>query len=138
MTTVPFHIVDVFAEHKYAGNQLAVFRNARGLSSEDMQKIAKEMGFSETTFVLSDAEREGGYDVRIFTPTAEVPFAGHPTLGTAYIIRQEIVRTPVQAVTLNLQVGQIPVRFDPQGDGRPDHPASPHGEGKRAPLHQVS
>ncbi len=118
MTTVPFHIVDVFAEHKYAGNQLAVFRNARGLSSEDMQKIAKEMGFSETTFVLSDAEREGGYDVRIFTPTAEVPFAGHPTLGTAYIIRQEIVRTPVQAVTLNLQVGQIPVRFDPQGDGR--------------------
>ena len=118
MTAVSFHIVDVFAEHKYAGNQLAVFRNARGLPGDEMQKIAKEMGFSETTFVLSDAERDGGYDVRIFTLAAEVPFAGHPTLGTAYIIRQEIVHKPVQAVNLNLQVGQIPVRFDRQSDGR--------------------
>lgn len=118
MTAVPFHIVDVFAEQKYAGNQLAVFRNARGLSSDEMQKIAKEMGFSETTFLPSDAQRDGGYDVRIFTPTAEVPFAGHPTLGTAYIIRQEIVRRPVEQVNLNLKVGQIPVRFDSQADGR--------------------
>jgi trans-2,3-dihydro-3-hydroxyanthranilate isomerase len=75
------------------------------------------MGFSETTFILSDAERDGGYDVRIFTPAAEVPFAGHPTLGTAYIIQQEIVRKPVHAVNLNLKVGQIPVRFDRRSDG---------------------
>jgi trans-2,3-dihydro-3-hydroxyanthranilate isomerase len=111
MATIPFSIVDVFAEEKYAGNQLAVFRNAQGLSSEQMQRIAREMNFSETTFVLSDAPRDGGYDVRIFTPAAEVPFAGHPTLGTAHVIRQEIIRTPVEQVTLNLKVGQIPVSF---------------------------
>ena len=83
-----------------------------------MQKIAWEMNFSETTFIPSDAQRDGGYDVRIFTPAAEVPFAGHPTLGTAYIIRQEILRKPVEQVNLNLKVGQIPVRFDRQADGR--------------------
>src|SRR4030042_2345154 len=111
MAAVPFSIVDVFAEEKYAGNQLAVVRNAQGLSSEQMQKIAREMNFSETTFVLSDAPRDDGYDVRIFTPAAEVPFAGHPTLGTAWVIRQEIVHSPVEQVKLNLQVGQIPVTF---------------------------
>ncbi len=112
MTAVPFHMVDVFAEHKYAGNQLAVFRSAGGLSDDEMQKIAREINFSETTFILSDTERDGGYDVRIFTPAAEVPFAGHPTLGTAYVLRQEIIRRSVQHVNLNLKVGQIPVRFD--------------------------
>lgn len=112
-----FYIVDVFAEQKYAGNQLAVFRNARGLCAEKMQKIAREMNFSETTFILSDTEREGGYDVRIFTPAAEVPFAGHPTLGTASVIRQEIIAQPVPRVLLNLQVGQIPVAFEPQSEG---------------------
>jgi len=118
MTAVPFDIVDVFAEQKYAGNQLAVFRHARGLSSDEMQKITREMNFSETTFIPSDVERNGGYDVRIFTPGAEVPFAGHPTLGTAYIIRQKIVREPVHQVNLNLRIGQIPVRFDRVSDGR--------------------
>jgi trans-2,3-dihydro-3-hydroxyanthranilate isomerase len=118
MAAIPFNIVDVFAEEKYAGNQLAVFRNARGLADDEMQKIAREMNFSETTFVLSDTEREGGYDVRIFTPAAEVPFAGHPTLGTAHVIRQEIVKKPVEQVNLNLKVGQIPVRFDRQANAR--------------------
>ncbi len=117
MASTPFHIVDVFAEQKYAGNQLAVFRNAGGLSSDMMQKLAKEMGFSETTFILSDRERDGGYDVRIFTSAAELPFAGHPTLGTAHMIRHDIIRKPVQRVTLNLQVGQIPVAFEPQAKG---------------------
>jgi trans-2,3-dihydro-3-hydroxyanthranilate isomerase len=117
MASTPFHIVDVFAEQKYAGNQLAVFRNAAGLSSDTMQKLAQEMGFSETTFILSDTARDGGYDVRIFTPAAEVPFAGHPTLGTAYIIRREIVQKPVPRVTLNLKVGQIPVAFERQAEG---------------------
>ncbi len=118
MPGIPFNIVDVFAEQKYAGNQLAVFRNAQGLTDEHMQKIAKEMGFSETTFIPSDTERDGGYDVRIFTPAAEVPFAGHPTLGTAYVIRQKIIGRPVQRVSLNLKVGQIPVSFDRLSDGR--------------------
>ena len=69
------------------------------------------MNYSETTFILADEARNGGYDVRIFTPGAEVPFAGHPTLGTAYIIQQEILRQPVEQIRLNLQVGQIPVTF---------------------------
>jgi len=117
MASIPFHIVDVFAEQKYAGNQLAVFRNAGGLSSDTMQKLAQEMGFSETTFILSNAKHNGGYDVRIFTSAAELPFAGHPTLGTAYIIRQAILQKPVPRVTLNLKVGQIPVAFERQADG---------------------
>jgi len=116
MATIPFHIVDVFAERKYAGNQLAVCRSAGALSGETMQKIAKEMGFSETTFILSETPREGGYDVRIFTPGAEVPFAGHPTLGTAFVIRNEIIRKPAERVNLNLKVGQIPVSFARAGE----------------------
>ncbi|MHC4520505.1 MAG: PhzF family phenazine biosynthesis protein [Planctomycetota bacterium] len=117
MKPLTFYIVDVFAEAKYAGNQLAVFRSVQGLSENDMQKIAGEMHFSETTFILSDTERDGGYDVRIFTPAREVPFAGHPTLGTAYVIRDAILRRPVERVNLNLGVGQIPVSFEPGDHG---------------------
>ena len=106
-----FYIVDVFAEKKYAGNQLAVFRDAGGMSDSEMQDLAKEMNYSETTFILSEEEKNGGYDVRIFTPDAEVPFAGHPTLGTACVIQREIIGKPVADVTLNLNVGQIPVTF---------------------------
>lgn len=109
--THPFFILDVFAEVKYAGNQLAVVLNGDEFSSEDMLRIAREMHFSETTFVMSRQERNGGYDVRIFTPGAEVPFAGHPTLGTAYLIRQEIIGKAVESLRLNLPVGQIPVSF---------------------------
>ena len=115
MKPLTFYIVDVFVEARYAGNQLAVFRDARELSDEQMQSFTREMNFSETTFILADAEREGGYDVRIFTPAAEVPFAGHPTLGTAYVIREEIIGQPVEQVNLNLKVGQIPVTFKQQG-----------------------
>ncbi len=104
-----FVIVDVFAEKKYAGNQLAVFKDARDISDEEMKLFAKEMNFSETTFILSDKEHKGGYDVRIFTPAEEIPFAGHPTLGTAFVIQQEIIRRPVEKVILNLRIGQIPV-----------------------------
>ena len=107
-----FYIVDVFAEQKYSGNQLAVFRNAAGLSADEMQAIAREMHFSETTFILSDEPHDGGYDVRIFTPGAELPFAGHPTLGTAYVIQQEIIGQPVEQVVLNLEVEPIPVTFE--------------------------
>lgn len=109
MPKLTFHIVDVFAEEKYAGNQLAVVQDAQGLSASEMQKIAKEMHYSETSFILSDKKRQGGYDVRIFTPEKELAFAGHPTLGTAYIILQEIVKKQVNKVILNLKVGQITV-----------------------------
>jgi trans-2,3-dihydro-3-hydroxyanthranilate isomerase len=108
-------IVDVFAEQQYSGNQLAVFRNAAEFTSEEMQAIAREMHFSETTFVLSDAPRDGGYDVRIFTPEAELSFAGHPTLGTASVIQREIIGQPVEHIVLNLGVGPIPVTFDSEG-----------------------
>jgi trans-2,3-dihydro-3-hydroxyanthranilate isomerase len=104
-----FYIVDVFAVEKYTGNQLAVFTDAGSLSDAQMQRIAKEMNYSETTFIPSSQMRSGGYDVRIFTPEQELPFAGHPTLGTAYIIQQQIVQNPIERVILNLKVGQIPV-----------------------------
>ncbi len=111
----PIYIVDVFAENKYVGNQLAVVRNAAGLSDIEMLKITREFKFSEATFILSDEMKNGGYDVRIFTPQAEVPFAGHPTLGTAYIIQSEIIGKPVEKVILNLKIGQIPVTFTYKG-----------------------
>ncbi|MBN1225021.1 MAG: PhzF family phenazine biosynthesis protein [Candidatus Aminicenantes bacterium] len=112
MNNYVFYIVDVFAEKKYAGNQLAVFRSACGLTTSEMQRFAKEMNYSETTFILNESERSGSYDVRIFTPAEEIPFAGHPTLGTAFIIQQEILQKPVEKVVLNLKVGQIPVSLN--------------------------
>ena len=106
-----FYIVDVFAEEKYAGNQLAVIRGAARLSDETMQALAREMNYSETTFILRDTPTNGGFDVRIFTPVEELLFAGHPTLGTAYVIQREIIGEPVENVNLNLGVGQIPVKI---------------------------
>ncbi len=115
MSRFSFYIVDVFAERKYAGNQLAVFLGAQALSDREMQDIAREINFSETTFILSDIQQNGGYAVRIFTPGEEVPFAGHPTLGTAHVIRNEIARDAVDRIVLNLKVGQIPVTFGKDG-----------------------
>jgi len=111
-----FYIVDVFAESKYAGNQLAVFCGAgvAELSEAQMLMIAREINYSETTFVRSTEPQNGGYDVRIFTPKQELPFAGHPTLGTAFVLQQEIINKPVEQVILNLAVGQIPVTFNYQ------------------------
>ena len=108
MSNLSFYLVDVFAETKYVGNQLAVFPHSQDLSTAQMQQIAKELNFSETTFVLGGSDR-AGYDVRIFTPAQELPFAGHPTLGTAFVIQQVLLGHPVEQVGLNLAVGQIPV-----------------------------
>lgn len=107
--SIPFYIVDVFAQRKFTGNQLAVFRQAADLTTEQMQAIAKEMNYSETTFILSETPQEDGYPVRIFTPEQELPFAGHPTLGTAFVLLQEVIEQTVSIVNLNLKVGQIPV-----------------------------
>ncbi len=98
-------LVDVFAETRYAGNQLAVVQDAGGLDTATMQAIAREMNFSETTFVTR--ETVAGAEVRIFTPAEELPFAGHPTLGTAWVLRQGR-----SEVTLDLAVGPVSVRFD--------------------------
>ncbi|MFZ3384621.1 MAG: PhzF family phenazine biosynthesis protein [Candidatus Methanoperedens sp.] len=112
MGNLTFYIVDVFAEEKFTGNQLAVVKDADGLLDIRMQQIAMEINFSETTFILSDEKRNGGYDVRIFTPKEEVPFAGHPTLGTAYVIQHEIIKKPVETIILNLKIGQIPLNLN--------------------------
>jgi trans-2,3-dihydro-3-hydroxyanthranilate isomerase len=107
--SLPFFIVDVFAERKYAGNQLAVVLDADGLSGDEMQDITREFGFSETSFVLSREARDGGYPVRIFTPGGEVPFAGHPTLGTAAVIHHELLSPETSDVSLDVAAGRIPV-----------------------------
>lgn len=109
----PFHIVDVFAQRKYAGNQLAVVTDAADLDGEQMQQIAAEMAYSETTFVTG-APTASGWPVRIFTPTAEIPFAGHPTLGTAAVIRDHLAGTATEEIVLDLDVGSIPVDVRPQ------------------------
>jgi trans-2,3-dihydro-3-hydroxyanthranilate isomerase len=119
MPSRKFHFVqlDVFTSHLLEGNQLAVFSDARGLSDDEMQKLAREMNLSETTFILPrepEAERRRGHRVRIFTVNEELPFAGHPTLGTAWYLRQH---SPEDEIVLDLKVGKIPVRFEPR-DGR--------------------
>jgi trans-2,3-dihydro-3-hydroxyanthranilate isomerase len=127
MSSLPFLIFDVFASAKYTGNQLAVVLDAGDLSDRQMQQIAREINFSETTFVTNSQPVAGGYDTRIFTPTTELPFAGHPTLGTAFAIQQEIIgckvdsrsETRCERVNLNYKVGQISVDFN-YVDGEPD------------------
>lgn len=104
--------VDVFASRPLEGNPLAVFTDARGLSDGEMQALAREMNLSETTFVLPrdpTVERERGVRVRIFTVAEEMPFAGHPTLGTAFVLRGA---SGAKEIALDLDVGKIPVRFE--------------------------
>jgi len=104
-------LVDVFAERRYAGNQLAVVRGAAGLDTATMQAIAREMNFSETTFVVepeaSQRERPHRARVRIFTPTFELPFAGHPTLGSAWVLTGG-----AGSVVLELDAGDVAVSHD--------------------------
>jgi trans-2,3-dihydro-3-hydroxyanthranilate isomerase len=112
-----FAQVDVFAEGPLEGNQLAVFCDCRGLSTEEMQSLARETNLSETTFILPrdpDVERERGVRVRIFTAQEELPFAGHPTLGTAsWLYWNHPILCGADQITLELGVGPIPVRFTP-------------------------
>ncbi len=115
MPKCKFFIVDVFAERRFEGNQLAVFICEEVLFEAEMQKIAKEMNYSETTFITS----KENYDVRIFTPEVELPFAGHPTIGTAFVIQQELIKGNVKTILLNLKIGPIPVLFKYKS-GKPD------------------
>ena len=108
----------MFAEQKFSGNQLAVITNAGKIADSEMQKIANEMHFSETAFIQSDKQDNGGYNVRIFTPKLEVPFAGHPTIGAAYVIKQTIADKNTEEIILNLKIGQIPVTFGTKIDGK--------------------
>ncbi len=111
-------LLDVFTHNALEGNQLAVFTDARGLSDSEMQALAKETNLSETTFILprdAEEEREKGVRVRIFTTQEELPFAGHPTLGTAWVLGQQ---RAAEHVDLDLNVGKIPVRFTANGGGQ--------------------
>jgi trans-2,3-dihydro-3-hydroxyanthranilate isomerase len=115
--------VDVFTSVPLEGNQLAVFADGNGLSDAEMQALAKETNLSETTFIMprdAATERERGVRVRIFTTTEELPFAGHPTLGTAMVLRNDAQRSngSAEEVALDLNVGRIPVRFSTR-DGLP-------------------
>ncbi len=116
-----FGQVDVFAEKPLEGNALAVFCDGRGLTTEEMQALARETNLSETTFILPrtpEIERERGVQVRIFLTTEEVPFAGHPTLGTAsWLYWNHPVLRGAEQITLDLGVGPISVRFTPPQAG---------------------
>jgi trans-2,3-dihydro-3-hydroxyanthranilate isomerase len=104
--------LDVFTSRAFEGNSLAVFRDGRGLSDEEMQALAREMNLSETTFILPrepSIERERGVRVRIFTVQEELPFAGHPTLGTAFQLRGS---SGAKEVVLDLKVGKVPIHFE--------------------------
>ena len=110
--------VDVFTSRAFEGNSLAVFLDGRGLSEEEMQVLAREMNLSETTFILpreSSVERERGVRVRIFTVQEELPFAGHPTLGTAFQLRGA---SRAHEIVLDLNAGKVPVRFEEE-PGKP-------------------
>ncbi|HEX3371042.1 MAG TPA: PhzF family phenazine biosynthesis protein [Candidatus Acidoferrales bacterium] len=103
---------DVFSSRPLQGNSLAVFSDGRGLTDAEMQSIAREMNLSETTFILprdADTEREKGVRVRIFTVQEELPFAGHPTLGTAFALRGQ---SGANQINLELNVGKVPIRFE--------------------------
>jgi trans-2,3-dihydro-3-hydroxyanthranilate isomerase len=111
MIRATYYILDVFAENSYEGNQLAVFTDLKNISDAEMQEIAHEINFSETTFVLLSSGPGNVFKVRIFTPQQEVPFAGHPTLGTAWLIREKVINKPVEKIVLDLKAGHIPVSF---------------------------
>ena len=115
----PLFIVDVFAEAKLEGNQLAVVVDNEGWTTDQMQKFTREMNFSETTFITSIDLKKRIFKVRIFTPVGELPFAGHPTLGTAYVAAKEIIKHDVPELILSMKAGLIPVTFQRAGDGKP-------------------
>jgi len=115
VTGLSYEVLDVFAEAPLQGNPLAVVHGAARLSTGEMQAIARETNLSETSFVLHGAARDGAFDVRIFTPARELPYAGHPTLGTAFAIREALCGGAVDSLVLRLGVGLVRVRFGDDG-----------------------
>jgi trans-2,3-dihydro-3-hydroxyanthranilate isomerase len=104
-------VADVFTSEPLAGNQLAVFTDARDIPEEQLQRLAKELNYSETTFVYPP-EADGHIRMRIFTPSAELPFAGHPTLGTAFVVAAPLQLVEIKIETLN---GTVPVALEREG-----------------------
>src|SRR5262249_20185720 len=105
MTGKEYYIVDVFTEKRFGGNQLAVFRDGTGLDTKTMQTIANVINYSETTFLLPP-EQGGDFRVRIFTPAIELPFAGHPLVGTGFtIVAEKLLETDGDTTTVMLETG---------------------------------
>ncbi|ASY58140.1 MULTISPECIES: PhzF family phenazine biosynthesis protein [Sinorhizobium] len=119
MKSVSYVTVDVFTAERFTGNQLAVIPDARGLSDEQMQAIATEFGYSEVTFVLPPDDPANTARVRIFTPTAEIPFAGHPNVGTAFVLGQQgeiFGRRPGDKLRFEEKAGLVEVALLGDGD----------------------
>lgn len=116
-----YFIVDVFSDQQFGGNPLAVLPEASGLTAGQMQQIAREFNFSESTFVLPPPpDSDSDFEVRIFTPTREVPFAGHPNVGTAFALAQDGVFGEIDTareIIFSEQAGDVPVRIVPVQDG---------------------
>jgi len=113
VTPYPYEIVDVFTTEALAGNALAVFPDARGLDDETMQRVAREFNLSETTFVFPPERSENAARVRIFTPTMEMRFAGHPTIGTSFVLRRRgIVPHAADRFVLEEGIGDVPIRVE--------------------------
>ena len=117
MNAPRFHVVDVFAEQRYAGNPLAVVLGCDDLSDATMQAIAAETNYSETTFVDPRPEADGGWRVRLFTPAREIDFAGHPILGTAWVIRGHLAPAASGSLRLNLRQAGVDVVFEADDAG---------------------
>jgi trans-2,3-dihydro-3-hydroxyanthranilate isomerase len=111
MTAFRYVVCDVFTDRPFSGNQLAVFTDARGIPEEQLQPLARELNLSETVYVYPP-EADGHVKMRIFTPALELPFAGHPTLGTAFVLAG-----PLQLVEIKLETrrGTVPVRLEREG-----------------------
>jgi trans-2,3-dihydro-3-hydroxyanthranilate isomerase len=108
---------DVFTDHLFGGNQLAVVLDGRGLATETMQAIAKEMNFSETTFVLPPEQAETDVRMRIFTPGEELPMAGHPTIGSTFALaRAGVIERGRERFVFGLGIGPVPVALTWKGD----------------------
>ncbi|SHH04211.1 PhzF family phenazine biosynthesis protein [Flavobacterium johnsoniae] len=108
--SLPFYIVDVFADKKYAGNQLAVFLEAQNLSSEQMQQIAREINFAESTFVTKLDRENNKAEIRIFTPAQEMQFAGHPIIGTSWVLMNRIFDNSPSEIKLEVPIGPIAIK----------------------------
>jgi trans-2,3-dihydro-3-hydroxyanthranilate isomerase len=107
---LPFYIVDVFAEKKYAGNQLAVFLGAEALSTEEMQKIAREINFAESTFITKIQPEKNSAEIRIFTVEHEMKFAGHPIIGTSWVLMNKIIESQPRNFNLSVPIGEISIQ----------------------------
>jgi trans-2,3-dihydro-3-hydroxyanthranilate isomerase len=119
MRRLPYHLLDVFTDRAFGGNSLAVFTNGEGIPDATMQSIAREMNLSETTFVLPPDDPRNLCRVRIFTPGSELPMAGHPTVGTAFILAREgiVKRAGAEtAIVFEEGVGPVPVSIEWKGD----------------------